>query len=176
MSAKTHTITIIHKTITMPQFSLITTWLIPAHVEAVWSCLIDTEAWPSWWKYVVAVEEMATGDSSGINNIRRYFWRTCLPYNLMLNLRITQIQAPDLIVVEVKGDLQGNGRCRLSPLPAASHTRVEFTWDVQTCKPWMNWFTKLTRPVFIWNHARVMSFGEQGLIRYFNSKVANNME
>jgi hypothetical protein len=40
----------------------------------------------------------------------------------------------------------------------------------------MNWFTTLTRPVFAWNHARVMRLGEQGLIRYFNSKVASNME
>jgi hypothetical protein len=91
----------------MPQFSLTTTWLIPAPVEAVWSCLIDTQTWPSWWKYVVAVEEMAAGHSSGINNIRRYYWRTCLPYSLMLTLRVTQIQAHQLVVVEVKGDLQG---------------------------------------------------------------------
>lgn len=160
----------------MPQFSLTTTWLIPAPVEAVWSCLIDTQAWPSWWKYVVAVEEMAAGDSSGINNIRQYYWRTCLPYSLMLNLCVTQIQAPHLVVVEVKGDLKGNGSCRLSPIAAADHTRVEFNWEVQTCKPWMNWFSTLTRPVFAWNHAQVMRLGEQGLIRYFDAKVANNME
>jgi len=160
----------------MPQFSLTTTWLIPAPVEAVWSCLIDTQTWPSWWKYVVAVEEMAAGDSSGIDNIRRYCWRTCLPYSLMLNIRVTQIQPNHLVVVEVKGDLHGNGNCRLSSLPDADHTRVEFDWNVQTCKPWMNWFTTLTRQVFIWNHARVMKHGEQGLIRYINSKVTNNME
>jgi hypothetical protein len=160
----------------MPQFSLTTTWLIPATVEAVWSCLIDTQTWPSWWKYVDAVEEMAKGDSSGINNVRQYYWRTCLPYSLMLNFRVTQIQAPHFVVVEVKGDLQGEGSCRLSPLPNEDQTRVEFNWEVQTRKPWMNWFTALTRPVFAWNHARVMRLGEQGLIRYVNSKVTNNRE
>ena len=160
----------------MPQFSLTTTWLIPAPVDAVWSCLIDTRTWPSWWKYVDAVEEMSAGDSSGINNIRQYYWHTCLPYSLMLNLCVTQIQAPHLVIVEVKGDLQGEGICRLSPIPAADHTRVEFNWEVQTCKPWMNWFSPLTRPIFAWNHAQVMKLGEQGLIRYFNSKVTNNLE
>ncbi len=160
----------------MPQFSLTTTWFIPASVEAVWSCLIDTQTWPSWWKYVDAVEEMSAGDSSGINNIRQYDWHTCLPYSLMLSLCVTQIQAPHLVVVKVKGDLQGEGSCRLFSIPAADHTRVEFHWEVQTCKPWMNWFTSITRPVFAWNHARVMKVGEEGLIRYVNSKVVNNME
>jgi len=160
----------------MPQFSLTTTWLIPAPVEAVWSCLIDTQAWPSWWKYVDAVEEIAAGDSTGVNNIRQYCWHTCLPYSLMLNIRVTQIQEHELVVVEVKGDLQGEGICRLSSTPTEDHTQVKFNWDVQTCKPWMNWLTPLTSPVFVWNHARVMRLGEQGLIRYFSSKVANNME
>lgn len=94
----------------------------------------------------------------------------------MLDLCVIQIQPHHLVAVEVKGDLQGNGSCRLSFVSATGHTRVEFNWDVQTCKPWMNWFTILTRPVFAWNHARVMRLGEQGLIRYFNSKVTNNME
>ncbi len=160
----------------MPQFSLTTTWLIPAPVEAVWSCMIDTRTWPAWWKYVVAVDEMSAGDSSGINNVRRYYWRTCLPYSLMLNLRVIEIQINQLVVVEVKGDLQGNGTCRLSSKPAVDHTRLEFFWDVQTCKPWMNWFTTLTSPIFVWNHARVMRFGEQGLIRYLDSKVTNNRD
>ncbi|MGZ8193479.1 MAG: SRPBCC family protein, partial [Methylobacter sp.] len=132
----------------MPKFHLTTIWLIPAPVKTVWSCLVDTETWPSWWKYVIAVEQTAEGDSSGINNIRRYYWRTCLPYSLMLNLRVTQIQANRFINVKVTGDLQGDGSCRLSSISAAGHTQVEFNWNVQTCKPWMNWCTLLTRPVF----------------------------
>jgi hypothetical protein len=98
-----------------------------------------------------------------------------LPYNLIPNLGVTQIQAHHL-VVEVKGDLQGDGNCRFSSIPDTAHTRIEFKWNVQACKPWMNWFITLTRPIFIWNHARVMRLGEQGLIRYFNLKVTNNME
>jgi hypothetical protein len=121
-------------------------------------------------------KKMAAGDSSGINNTRQYYWRTCLPYDLMLNIRVTEIQLNTLVIVEVKGDLQGNGDCRLSSIHAAGHTRVEFNWNVQTCKPWMNWFTPLTRPVFAWNHAQVMRLGEQGLIRYVNSKLTENME
>jgi hypothetical protein len=160
----------------MPQFFLTTTWLIPAPLHTVWSCLIDTETWPSWWKYVAAVDQMAKGEASGIDNIQRYYWRTCLPYSLILDLRVTQIQTHQLIVVDVKGDLDGNGRCRFSFIPATNHTRLEFDWDVQTCKSWMNRFNVLMRPIFIWNHGRVMKRGEQGLIQYVNSKFAKNRE
>jgi hypothetical protein len=53
----------------------------------------------------------------------------------MLNIRVTQIQLHQL-VVEVNDDLQGNGDCRFSSIPAAGLTRVEFDWNVQTSKPW----------------------------------------
>ncbi|CAA9892936.1 conserved hypothetical protein [Candidatus Methylobacter favarea] len=150
----------------MPKFHLTTFWLIPAPVKTVWSCLVDTETWPSWWKYVIAVEQMEEGDINGINNVRRYYWRTCLPYSLMLNLRVTQIQANRFINVEVTGDLQGEGICQLTSAGSTNQTQVEFKWRVYTCKPWMNWFASLTRPIFAWNHARVMKKGEQSLIQH----------
>jgi hypothetical protein len=153
----------------MPKFYLTTIWLIPAPVKTVWSCLVDTETWPSWWKYVVAVEQTAEGDSSGVNNVRQYYWRTCLPYSLMLNLRVTQIQPYRLIGVEVTGDLQGDGSCQLTSVVSTAQTEVEFKWHVYTCKPWMNWFTALTSPIFAWNHARVMKRGEQSLIQHLTT-------
>lgn len=150
----------------MPEFCLTTIWSIPAPVQDVWTCLVETENWPLWWKYVVAVEQTAAGDSAGINNIRRYQWRTCLPYQLLLNLRVTEIRPCHFITVEVAGDLQGSGCCQLAYQPAATMTQVVFQWNVQTCKPWMNCLTVLTRPIFAWNHGRVMKRGEQDLIRY----------
>jgi hypothetical protein len=150
----------------MPEFSLTTIWSIPAPVEDVWACLVETETWPLWWKYVVAVEQTATGDSAGINNIRRFKWHTCLPYQLLLNLRVTEIRPFHFIAVAVTGDLQGRGCCQLVYQPASTMTQVEFQWHVQTCKPWMSCLTLLTRPIFVWNHNRVMERGEQDLIRY----------
>ncbi|WAK00687.1 SRPBCC family protein [Methylobacter sp. YRD-M1] len=153
----------------MPEFSLNTNWLIPAPVEAVWSCLIDTENWPSWWKYVISVEEIEPGDASGINNIRRYYWRTCLPYTLMLNLCVTEIETRRFVAVKVDGDLQGHGYCQLCPDSTDNYTEVEFRWQVQTRKPWMNRFATLAAPIFAWNHARVMKSGEESLIRYLST-------
>ena len=153
----------------MPQFSLTTTWTIPAPIEKVWLCLLDTENWTVWWDYVVNVEETSRGELSGLNNTRRYLWRTCLPYTLLLDLRVTQLQAYQRVSVEVSGDLQGQGCCQLSSVDVAI-TQIEFNWNVATCKPWMNHFTWLTRPIFVWNHTKVMQCGEQSLIRYLTNK------
>lgn len=153
----------------MPAFFLTTVWTIPAPIEKVWLCLLDTENWCNWWHYVVKVEETEIGDLSGLNNSRRYLWRTCLPYSLMLNLRVTELHAYQLVSVEVTGDLYGQGCCRLFPV-MHSITQIEFNWNVSTCKPWMNHFSWLLRPIFTWNHARVMQNGEQSLIRYLTTK------
>ncbi|MGR8979016.1 MAG: SRPBCC family protein [Gammaproteobacteria bacterium] len=154
----------------MAEFSLDTTWKIPAPIEKVWACLVDTAAWPLWWPYVAGIEELAENEKSGVNDIWRYNWLTCLPYNLSLDIRVTQYQPCRLINVEVTGDLKGCGTCRLSPEPLTSNTLICYEWKVQTCKPWMNWFSPLMKPVFIWNHNRVMKQGEAGLIRYLNAK------
>lgn len=153
----------------MSEFSLTTLWTIPAPIEKVWLCLLDTENWTDWWQYVDSVEETHKGESSGLNNTRRYLWRTCLPYSLLLNLRVTELQASEFIRVEVSGDLQGQGSCRLFAL-SPNLTQIEFNWNVSTCKPWMNRWTWLTRPIFVWNHAKVMRNGEQSLIRYLTRK------
>jgi uncharacterized protein YndB with AHSA1/START domain len=149
----------------MPEFSLATTWRIPASPETVWSCLIHTETWPSWWKYVIAVDEISAGEPNGLNNVRHYVWRTALPYRLAMDLRVTELKPRQSIAVEVSGDLRGKGLCRLACQTAPTETQVRFHWHVRTCKPWMDWFGDLSRPVFIWNHGKVMESGEQGLLR-----------
>lgn len=152
-----------------PEFSLTTTWSIPASIELVWLCLVDTEKWPLWWEYVASVQELASGNPTGIDNVRQYYWRTCLPYGLLINLRAVEVYPYRRLAVAVTGDLQGNGSCNVAWDAETGHTKVEFLWRVQTCKHWMNWFAILTKPIFTWNHNQVMKRGEQGLIRYLST-------
>lgn len=151
----------------MTHFLLKTTWLIPAPIGSVWHCLIHTESWPSWWKYVESVEELEPGSPKGIHNKRKYRWRTCLPYCLHLELLVTELNPNKSATVSVSGDLSGTGHCELSITP--DFTRVEFHWQVRTSKTWMSWIGSLARPVFEWNHARVMKQGEQGLIEHLSA-------
>ena len=155
----------------MTGFCLTTVWHIPAPVEQVWDCLIHTESWPDWWRYVAQVQEHASGSKTGVDNKRRYCWRTALPYRLNLEMTLTRIEPCRAVAVSVAGDLRGTGECRLTAETAV--TRVQFDWRVQTCKPWMNRFGPLIRPVFEWNHRQVMKQGEQDLIDHL-SALKNN--
>lgn len=151
----------------MPDFSLSSTWHIPSPPEQVWPCLIHPETWPGWWKYVESVETMPSGLSTIPDNKRRFYWQTRLPYRLVIELTVTRAIPHKFIAVTVQGDLVGTGRCRLSA--DAESTRLEFNWQVTTCKPWMNRFAFLCRPVFEWNHAQVMKEGEKGLAGYISA-------
>jgi hypothetical protein len=149
-----------------PEFSLTTTWSIPASLELVWLSLVDTEKWPSWWKYVASVNELSPGNPNGFNNIRQYLWHTCLPYSLLLNMRVVEVQPYRYLAVEVSGDLEGNGSCDIAWDSSAGRTKIDFLWQVQPCQDWMKSFTIVAKPIFTWNHNQVMKQGEQGLIRH----------
>ncbi|MBL1263927.1 polyketide cyclase / dehydrase and lipid transport [Methylomicrobium sp. RS1] len=158
----------------MSDFSLTTRWLIPAPVERVWASLVATENWPAWWDYVAIVDETAAGNSLGINNVRRYLWRTCLPYDLAFELRVTQLHPYRSITAEVTGDLIGSGDCSLTYRENEAATELIFIWNVSLAKSWMKLLAGVARPVFVWNHQRVMKNGEAGLIRHLtgNSELS----
>lgn len=153
----------------MPDFSLTTRWLIPAPVDKVWECLVATENWPVWWEYVAMVDETARGNSMGVNNVRRYLWRTCLPYDLAIDLRVTQIQPYRFITAEVTGDLTGNGNCAITYQEIEAATELTFTWNVSLTKSWMKLIGGVAKPLFVWNHEKVMKNGEEGLIRHLST-------
>lgn len=146
----------------MPSFSLTTKWEIPAAIENVWFAILDTEQWPNWWQFVRKVEQITPGDSTGINSIHRYFWKTYLPYQLIFELKVTQLIPYQLIAVNVSGDLTGNGSCMFSVNNQS--TSILFDWNVKTCKHWMNHFPTIWKPIFAWNHQQVMNRGETSLI------------
>ena len=148
----------------MAEYLLITTWHLQAPIEMVWDTLYHSERWPLWWRYVKQVEDIKTGNRDGLHSVRRYTWRTCLPYTLRFDLLATRIEPCVAFEAAVSGDLEGNGRCLLSsegPL-----TTVCYEWNVCTCIPWMNGLAPLAKPLFEWNHQRVMQAGGEGLARW----------
>jgi len=151
----------------MTTFHLTTTWKTQASIESCWLSIIDVKAWPSWWKYVDKVVEIKPGDASGINATHHYIWSTCLPYQLAFDLRVTKIVPYKLIAFDAQGDLTGNGYCKLTH--KNNQTDIKFYWNVQTSKPWMSFIAGFARPVFEWNHRRVMLSGQQSFIQRLNS-------
>jgi uncharacterized protein YndB with AHSA1/START domain len=139
----------------MAEYHFVTEWDIEAPVQAVWDAIAHPLHWPEWWRGVRGVVELQPGDERGIGSIRRYTWRSRLPYNLVFDMRTTQIEPLSEIDGTASGELTGEGRWRFEQR-GANATHVRYEWDIVTTKAWMNTLAPLLRPVFAWNHNVIM--------------------
>ena len=65
--------------------------------------------------------------------------------------------------------LDGAGRWELKQMDG--FTRVTYDWRVWTTKPWMNLIAPIARPVFQWNHFKLMTEGGQALAARLGVKL-----
>lgn len=147
----------------MATYDFVTIWHIPAPIEAVWDAIYYSEHWPEWWRGLESVIELEQGDGDGIGNLRRYSWKGVLPYRLTFDIRTARIENQTLIEGIASGDLEGTGIWKFTG--NVDMTAVSYEWRVQTTKPWMNIMVPLARPLFRWNHDRVMAWGKEGLTK-----------
>jgi uncharacterized protein YndB with AHSA1/START domain len=145
------------------QFHLVTDWSFETPVEPVWQALMAPEEWPAWCRAVAKVERLAAADANAVGAVRRITWRTALPYTLAFAMRVTKVEPMTLIEGRAEDELAGLGRWTLRPDGARTHVRYE--WIVEVTKPWMRFAAQLLRPVFAWNHGKVMDWGYEGLTR-----------
>jgi hypothetical protein len=146
----------------MSDYEFVTVWRFEAPVEKVWEEIKHSENWNRWWKGVLRVEELRTGDVDGLGSIRRSTWKSALPYTLEFDSEIVRIEHLKLIEARVFGELDGTGLWQFFA-DGNGTTRVQCDWRVKTTKPWMNLIAPLARPFFRWNHNVIMRWGEEGL-------------
>ncbi len=156
----------------MVKYKFITVWRIEAPIEAVWEAIYHSEHWPAWWGSVRRVAEVAPGDEHGVGNVRRYYWRSRLPYDLVFEVKVARIQRPVALEGISEGELAGRGTWALSQDGAV--TTVRNTWEVATTKRWMNVLAPLARPIFGWNHAYSMRQGGEGLARLLGARLVES--
>lgn len=158
----------------MTQFSLTTTWLIEAPLENAWDAIYESERWPSWWPYVVRVQESAHGESGGIGNVRRYTWRTRLPYRLSFDAKTTHIERLALLEGAVEGELQGCGRWRFYRQDDV--IAIRYDWEVNVRQPWLRCLVPRLQRAMRWNHHAVILAGGQGLARHLGGRFLGMKE
>jgi len=154
----------------MAEYHFVSTWQIQAPIGRVWEEIYHAERWPSWWKYVVRVDELEPGAADGTGKRLRLLFRTRLPYTLGFDTRVTRVQPPSELEAEATGELEGTGRWTLTA--ADGGTLVRYTWDIRTTRRWMNLLAPLARPVFSWNHDELMREGGQSLARRLGADLA----
>jgi uncharacterized protein YndB with AHSA1/START domain len=151
------------------RYEFTTEWTIPAPPERVWTELMDPERWPQWWPGVVLVETMRAGEQNGLGAVRRYTFRSRLPYRLTFTMETTRVEPHQIIEGRATGELEGHGCWRL--YPAGPGTRVLYDWHVAVTKPWLKRLDPVARRLFEWNHDVVMESGRRGLIGRIGGSV-----
>ena len=154
----------------MPEYKFVTIWRLEAGIDAVWDALYYPEHWPTWWPNVAAVEKLAPGDTDGVGAVHRYTWKTSLPYTLGFTMETTRVERPNLLEGRADGELTGVGRWALST-ESGGITTIRYDWNVRTTKAWMNLLAPIARPLFAWNHDRVMEAGGKGLAQHLNARL-----
>ena len=97
----------------MADYSFVTLWRFRAPLAPVWDLIYHSERWPEWWRGVERVEKIEPGDAAGLGSVRRYTWKSKLPYRLAFAMRLTRVEPMTFIEGEAVGELTGSGRWRL---------------------------------------------------------------
>jgi uncharacterized protein YndB with AHSA1/START domain len=147
----------------MTAYSFSTVWQFKAPLDAVWNLVYRSEEWPAWWRGVERVEVLEEGGAHHVGGVRRFTWKSRLPYRLSFDMRTVRVEPLSLIEGEAFGELTGRGLWTFSS--SAGVTGVRYDWSVETTKPWMNLLAPLARPLFKWNHDVVMAWGAEGLAK-----------
>ena len=153
----------------MKAYEFVTIWHVEAPIESVWNEIYHSELWPTWWKGVESVVELRKGDEHGVGSLRRYTWKSKLPYRLTFEMETVRVEPPRLLEAMAVGELEGQGLWQLSN--EGSVTVVRYDWKVQTTKRWMNLLAPIARPAFNWNHDIVMGWGAEGLAKRLGVRV-----
>lgn len=152
----------------MAKYSFVTHWTFDAPLEKVWKEIRNMDAWPQWWKYVKTVELIKNGDVNDIGSVRRITWTTALPYQLTFDSELISVDFQKRMEGRAFGELTGVGIWTFDEMNGKTHVRYD--WIVETTKKWMNIFAPIARPLFKWNHDKVMDAGYEGLKARLNPK------
>lgn len=147
--------------VNLKSYEFVTIWRVAVPIETVWNEIYHSEDWPSWWKGVERVVEIQKGDDSGVGSVRRYTWKSKLPYRLTFDMKTVRVEPPTLLEGIASGELDGRGLWRFTT--EGNKTVARYDWQVHTTKAWMNVLAPIARSAFNWNHDVIMGWGAEGL-------------
>jgi hypothetical protein len=153
------------------QYSFETVWKVKAPIEDVWQLIYKQEKWPEWWKGVLNVETLEEGNENNLGKKMRLTWKSILPYELKFDMVSTNIQKPFVLEGLAYGELQGEGKWIFKE--DGGITTLQYNWDVNTTKKWMNYLGLILKPIFKWNHNVVMRWGAKGMAKKLNAELVS---
>lgn len=140
------------------RYRFLTEFELSSAPAAIEDTLRDVGNWSTWWSWVRRIETLTT--EHGVVGARyRNHIATPLLYSFTYDTELVEV-TDELIRLSVSGDLEGSGLFRFRETESGG-SFLSFDWSVQTRKGWMNLLAPVARPIFVWNHHRLMAdFGE----------------
>lgn len=129
------------------------TWRFPVTPEVFWSTISRTGDYTDWWSWLREFDApaLAAGER----------WRAViqspLPYALRLTFQLRRAEAPNLLEVDVGGDLDGPARLEIAP--TGDGCDVHVSWRVHARSGPIRIGAIVARPVLQWSHERVVAMG-----------------
>jgi hypothetical protein len=142
------------------KYNFETNWRFEADITQIWD-LINQFNYGEWWKGLNATRIKKGEGKAGVGDRFISIFKTKLPYELSFESEIVKIESPSYLEIQVSGELEGRGIWKISQEGPITH--VQYIWQVNTNKKWMNTLEPLLRPAFIWNHNQVMNEGAKGI-------------
>jgi hypothetical protein len=155
----------------MAELCFVTLWTIEAPRSAVCDAIEHSLEWPQWWPGVEKVGEIARGDANGIGSVRRYLWKSRLPYRLRFDIRVTSMQRLTMVEGVASGDVEGVGRWSFTS--EGKLTVARYDWQVRPTARWMRILMPVAGSLFRWNHDILMRNGAEGLARLLNARLVS---
>jgi uncharacterized protein YndB with AHSA1/START domain len=154
---------------TEARYHFITRFRLTADRQRVWEALRDPRDWPSWWRWLKAVDVLAEGDDQQIGARYRYSFGTALPYTLSFVTTVVEAEQYVRLKGQAEGELEGVGLWQFAD--TATGCLVTYTWLVETTKPWMRALAPVGRPLFSWNHDVLMTDFAKGTATITGSRL-----
>lgn len=150
------------------EYQFVTRWQFDAPVEAVWEIIADAEKLPDWWEGFLCARVRGEDKTAQVGRVTDCVVRGALPWALRFSLEITDIQAPNRMVMRAHGDLVGTGEWIL--IPTGFNTMVAFIWEVRLTHPILATFGRLLfmRRLLEKSHHVVMARGYQAFRKCSN--------
>lgn len=144
-------------------YQFITQWQAPGTCDEVASLLGNALDLPRWWPSVyLKVWELEKGDpATGLGRIIRLYTKGWLPYTLVWQFQVTEVNHPHGFRLDAWGDFVGRGIWEFTQM--GDQVRITYDWKITAQKRLLRDLSFIFKPLFSANHEWAMRMGEQSL-------------
>ena len=150
------------------EYVFVDEWDVAAPPATVFAVLADARTYPDWWRPVYL--EVTADGPPALGAVADQHFKGRLPYHLRTRAMIVAFEPPSRIEADVDGDLRGRGIWTLTPSPAGTHVR--FDWTVHADRRLLRVLTPVLRPVLRWNHDWAIARAVSGLEPFAAARAA----